>query len=201
MSSLSRLLAAVGITLAAPSFVLNVAAHGGEFPGPDSVDRVDGLFSIMFMAGAAFVVAALLLATPAPLGRKGRYLLYVEAVMVALGGMWAALVVNDPNVIDSNNPIVLAGDASWPLHQVFMIVVGIAAVRGGAWPSPARYTLFGPAIGLAGLAFGAIVGIDYLAAIGIGSGWAIAGAGVLAAADDDPIDFGEETQARTTVAA
>jgi hypothetical protein len=182
-TSVTRRLAWLGALIAGPSFLLNVAAHGGTMPGPDDVDRVDGAFSVMFMAGAALVVAALWLAQPSPLGRKGRRLLVVESAMVFLGGLWAAIVIVDPEVIDSTNPIVLAGDASWPLHQVFMLIIGIVAMRGGSWRPPARYALFGPCFGLAVLAIGALSGIDVLAAAGLGSGWVIVAAGVLAATD------------------
>lgn len=176
----TRHLAAAGILIAAPSFLLNVAAHGGTMPGPNDVDRVDGAFSVVFMIGAALVIAALFSARPRPLGGKGLRLLYVEAAMVFMGGLWAVLLVIDPAIVESDtNPVVLIGDACWPIHQVFMLVVGIAGVRGGDWPSPVRYALFGPVVGLTGLAIFAVAGIDVLAAAALGSGWAITGAGVL----------------------
>jgi hypothetical protein len=179
MTSLSRFLAAAGALLAGPAFILNVIAHDGVMPGPDEVDRTDGAFSLMFMAGALLVVAALILVQPSPLGRKGRWLLYVEAAMVVLGGFWAACVIADPQgTVDSNNPLILIGDACWPLHQVFMLVVGITAMRAGRWPSPERFTLFGPTIGLIVLGIGMATGVDALAAAGIGAGWMVAAIGV-----------------------
>lgn len=184
MSINARTLAATGIMLAAPAFVLNVFAHDGVMPA-DDLDRVDGAFSLMFMAGAAFVVAAIFAVRPFPLGRIGRRLMYAEAAMVALAAMWAAMLTVDPDWVESTvNPAVILGDASWPLHQAFMLVVGIAALRAKIWPAPERFTLFGPAIGLAVLALGAGTGIDYLAAFGLGLGWTIAGAGVIAVASE-----------------
>lgn len=175
----ARILAAIGIALAAPSFVLNVIAHDGVLPS-ENLDRTDGAFSLMLMAGAAFVVAALFAVRPSPLGRIGRRLLVVEAVMVTLAAVWAALLMVDPAIVEDPNPLVAICDACWPLHQVFMIVVGIAAVRAAHWPKPERFSLFGPAVGLLILGIGAGTGVDLLAAVGIGLGWTIAGAGVIA---------------------
>jgi hypothetical protein len=180
-SQTSRWLATLGALIAGPSFVLNTLAHDGVMPGPDDVDRLDGAFSVMFMAGAALVVAALFTANPSPLGRRARRLLYVEAAMIAFGTIWAAMLMVNPEWIDNNrNPLVVVGDACWPLHQVFMVVVGLAGIRGGWCPSPARYALFGPAIGLTLLGIGVAIGTDYLAAAGLGSGWVIAAIGILA---------------------
>jgi hypothetical protein len=179
MNTLSRWLATVGALIAGPSFVLNVVAHNGVMPGPDEVDRTDGAFSLMFMAGAALVVAALILVRPSPLGRKGRWLLVPEAAMVVLGGIWAAAIVIDPANVDSNNPLIVAGDASWPLHQVFMLVIGIAAVRADLWDSPTKFTLFGPVAGILGLGLGFAAGFDHLAAGSIGAGWMIVAIGIV----------------------
>jgi hypothetical protein len=181
MNTSSRLLGLAGAAVAGPSFLLNVYFHDGIMPGPDEVDRMDGWFSLMFMAGAALCVAALLVARPAPLGPRGRWFLYVEAAMVALGAMWSAFIIADPANIDSTNPLILVGDACWPLHQVFMLFVGIAVVRAGRWPSPLRYAAFGPVFGIVALGVGATAGVDYLAAAGIGSGWAIVGLAIAAA--------------------
>jgi hypothetical protein len=149
-------------------------------PGPDEVDRIDGAFSLMFMLGAALVFAALAVVRPSPLGRRGRYLLLIEGALIAGAAGWSAAIIADPGLSDSNNPLMVAGDSGWPLHQAFMLVAGIAAWRGGNWPAPVRYTVFGPAIGLALLGAGAILGIDVLAAAGIGSGWAIVAGGIYA---------------------
>lgn len=181
MNTSSRLLGLAGAAVAGPSFVLNVFFHDGVMPGPDEVDRMDGWFSLMFMAGAALGVAALLLARPAPLGPRGRWFLYVEAAMVALGAMWAGFIIADPGNVDSTNPFVLIGDACWPLHQVFMLFVGIAVVRSGRWASPLRFAVFGPVLGIVILGVGFAAGVDYLAAAGIGSGWAIVGLAIAAA--------------------
>jgi hypothetical protein len=174
-----RFLAVTGAAIAGPSFILNAVAHGGELPNVDDVDRLDGLFSLMFMVGAAFVMASLFAVRPSPLGRRGRFLLYPEALMVGLGGMWAVFILADPGFVHSEAPLVMAGDASWPLHQVFMAVVGATAAVSKRWPSPARFTLFGPAAGIVVLGLGAATGVDLLAAFGIGAGWVITAAGVV----------------------
>lgn len=184
MNTLSRWLATVGMLVAGPAFLLNFIAHDGEMPGPDDVDRVDGAFSLMFIAGAALIVGAILLAERSPVGSKWRPLLYVEAAMVVLAAVWAVLIIVDPANKDSNNPMILIGDACWPLHQALMFVVGIVALRAGPWPSPARYALFGPAAGLGTLLVAAALDIDIIAATAIGAGWVIAGLGVLAVAAD-----------------
>lgn len=175
-----RTLALLGMALAGPAFVMNVIWHAGTMPGPNEVDRLDGFFSLMFMVGAGAVVAGLLTVDPSPVGKKGRLLLYVEMAMVVFGATWAALVWNDPGAIDSNNPIVLIGNASWPLHQALMLVTGTVAWRAHRWTGAARYALFGPAAGLAALGAGFATGIDLLAAAGIGSGWVIVALGILA---------------------
>jgi len=175
-----RTLALLGMAFAGPAFVMNVIWHAGTMPGPDEVDRLDGFFSLVFMVGAGAVVAGLLTVEPSPVGRKGRVLLYVEAALVVAGGTWAAIMINDPGAIDSNNPVVLIGDASWPLHQALMLVTGTVAWRAHRWTGSARYALYGPAIGLAALGVGFAAGIDLLAAAGIGSGWVIAALGIIA---------------------
>jgi hypothetical protein len=198
MKSLASTLAVIGIVLVVPAFFLNYVAHDFTIPGPDEVDRLDGVFSVVFMAGGAFIVAALFTTRPAPLGRKGRWLLGVEAVMVVLALIWSAAVIVDPlAIVDSKNPLFLAGDASWPLHQVFMLVVGIAAVRGGSWPSPARYALFGPVAGVAVAISSMVVGVDILVAVGLGGGWAIAASGVLLA-ERDPAPTRDAAPPETT---
>ena len=179
MNHIARPLAIAGALLAGPSFIFNVIAHGGTFPGPDEMDRADGAFSVMFIAGAALVVAALFLVKPSPLGRKGRYLLYVEAILVAMATYWAINATIDPELVDDPNVLVAICDGAWPLHQVFMLVIGIVAARAKLWPSPERYTLFGPVVGILVLGIGAATGIDYLAAAGIGSGWVITAIGIL----------------------
>jgi hypothetical protein len=191
MNSIARLLGIAGAAIALPSFVLNYIAHGGEMPDADSMDRLDGVFSLMFMAGAALVVAGIIAFRPSPLGRKGRYLLYVEAAMVTLASVWAVLLIADPDIVrdDVAVPVAIA-DACWPLHQAFMLVAGISAAVVKLWPSPVRYTLFGPAAGLAVLGVGAGTGVDLIAAIGIGAGWAVAGLGVAAAARSSEVERG-----------
>jgi hypothetical protein len=176
----ARWLATIGILVAGPAFLMNFVAHGGVMPGPDEVDRVDGAFSLMFMAGVALIVAALIIAVPSPVGRKGRWLLYLEAAMVVLAAVWAGFIIADPANIDSNNPLIVAGDASWPLHQALMLVIGIVAVRAGRWPAPAKYMLFGPFVGVAILLVSAALDLDALAAAAIGGGWTFAAAGVIA---------------------
>ena len=181
-SAIAKVLAAVGIALAAPSFVFNFLAHDNTLPKIEDMDRIDGAFSLMFMSGAALIVASLVTSNPQPLRGKVRILLGIEAVMVVLAGIWAVLQIVDPEIVRADvHPLVAICDACWPLHQVFMLVVGIAAVRTKAWPSPARFSLFGPVAGLLVLGLGAGLGLDLLAAIGIGTGWAVVGVGVLAA--------------------
>jgi hypothetical protein len=186
-----RTLAIAGAIFAAPAFVLNWAAHGGNLPGPDEADRLDGVFSLFFIAGAALVVAALFTSRPSPLGRRGRLLLHPEAVMVALAATWSALLIIDPEMVEgSKNALLLAGDASWPLHQAFMLVIGISAVRRGAWPSPALYLLFGPAGTIVVLAAAMALDWGLLAAVALGAGWTTAAMGVVLA--------GRVTEARGT---
>jgi hypothetical protein len=147
----------------------------------EDMDRLDGAFSLMLIAGAASVLGALFVVNPEPLVGRARVLLRVEAVLVAMAGVWAVLLVIDPEIVrDDVSPAVAVLDACWPLHQLLMLVVGIAGLMNGQWPSPARYALFGPWAGLMVLGAGASVGPDLVAAIGIGAGWAVAGAGVLA---------------------
>ena len=193
MNDVSKWLATVGVLVAGPAFLLNFVAHGGVMPGPDEVDRVDGAFSLMFMVGVGLIVAALLVAQPSPLGCKRRWL-FVEATMVVLAAVWAVFITIDPKNLDSNNPLIVAGDASWPLHQLFMLFVGILAVRANVWPSPAKFALFGPAAGVIVLLISAVLNADIVAATAIGAGWAIAGAGVIAATSK------EETQSASDVA-
>jgi len=177
---ISRTLATTGILVAGPAFLLNFIAHGGVMPGPDEVDRVDGAFSLMFIAGAALIVAALIVATPSPVGCKARWLLYVESTMIVFAAIWACFIIADPANVDSNHPGILIGDACWPLHQAFMLVIGIVAVRAQLWPRAAAYALFGPFAGVATLIVAAALNVDVVAATAIGAGWAIAGAGVFA---------------------
>jgi hypothetical protein len=176
----ARWLAIAGMLIAGPSFILNVFAHDGVMP--EDVDRTDGIFSLMLVAGVALIVMALIAVRPSPVGRRGRWLLYVEAVMVVLAGAWAVCVTADPANADSTNPFIVIADTCWPLHQAFMLIVGIVAVRAGRWPSPSKFLLFGPVLGLTilGVAFG--LGADYLAAAALGGGWVIAGVGVVAVA-------------------
>ncbi|MEX2225910.1 MAG: hypothetical protein WEB52_05600 [Dehalococcoidia bacterium] len=177
----SRWLATVGMLIAGPAFLLNFIAHDGIMPGPDEVDRTDGAFSLMFMAGVALIVAALIITRPSPVGRKGRWLLYAVAAMVVLGAVWSAFIIADPNNRESSNPLIIVGDASWPLHQALMLVVGIVALRARRWPAPARFALFGPALGVVLVVVSAALNTDIVAATAIGAGWVIAGFGVLAA--------------------
>ncbi len=181
MNTLSTRLAALGALIAGPAFLLNFAWHGGTMPGPNEVDRADGAFSLMFMAGVSLIVAAMIDCRPSPVARKGRWLLYVESAMVALAAVWAGAVIVDPAYADSSNPLLLAGDASWPLHQALMLVIGIVAVRAGRWPSPARFALFAPTVGVVLVVTSSAVGADVVAAAAIGAGWAIVAAGVLTA--------------------
>jgi hypothetical protein len=178
----ARTLATVGALVAGPAFLLNYIAHGGVMPGPDEVDRVDGGFSLMFMAGVALIVAALIVAKPSAVGCKGGRLLWVEATMVGFAALWACFIIADPGNVDSNSPAILLGDACWPLHQAFMLVIGIVAVRAQRWPRAATYALFGPVAGVATLIVAAALNVDVVAATAIGAGWAIAGVGVFAAA-------------------
>jgi hypothetical protein len=123
-------------------------------------------------------------------------MLYLEAQMVALAAVWAALLSMDPEIVrSSNNPLVIVGDACWPLHQLWMLVVGIVAVRADSWPSPAKFTLFGPAAGVIVLILASVANVDVIAATAIGAGWAIAGAGVIA------VTSKEEPQPRASNAA
>lgn len=179
--SISKQLAIAGAAIALPSFVLNYITHGGKLPGPDEVDRLDGAWSLVFMCGAALVLTAILLSRPSPVGRKGRHLLYLESVLIALAAAWSVLLIVDPAIVEDPTPAVAIADACWPLHQAFMLVVGIVAVRAGRWPAPQRYALFGPVIGLSILAVGAAVDSGLLASVGLGLGWFIAGAGTAAA--------------------
>jgi hypothetical protein len=179
MQSLPRLLARTGALIAGPSFVLNAAYHGGSMPGPGEIDRADGAFSIMFMVGAALVFAAIVLARPLPLGRKTRWLLAIEAILIAMAFTWAVVGTIDPKAVEDPNVFVAICDGGWPLHQVFMLVIGISGAVSKKWPSPDRFFLFGPVIGILLLGAGAGAGIDYLAASGIGAGWVIAAIGVL----------------------
>ena len=178
----SRLLALLGIALAAPAFLITWLGSGFELPSPDdgSLDRLDSAMSLVFMAGAALIVAAIYRYDPSPLGRKGRWLLYVEAVMVVFAAAWALWVLIDPDA-NHDNVLLAIFDACWPLHQVFMLFVGIAAVRARRWPSPARYMLAGPAAAVLLLGVSAAVGSDLLAALALGAGWTTAGAAVLLA--------------------
>jgi hypothetical protein len=190
MNSVSRWLATVGALVAGPAFLLNFVAHGGVMPGPEEVDRVDGAFSLMFMGGVALIVLALIVAEPSPLGRKGRWLLYVEAAMVVFAAMWAAFIIADPGNSESNHPLLLVGDACWPLHQLLMLVIGIVAVRADRWPSPAKFALFGPAAGVVILLIGAAVDADFLSATAIGAGWVIAAIGMIAVMSCDALTSG-----------
>jgi hypothetical protein len=185
MNNVSTWLATVGVLVAAPAFLLNFVAHGGMLTSVEDADRADGAFSLMFMAGVALIVAGLLMAKPSPVGCKGRWLLNIEATMVVWAAIWAIFIIADPGNIESNSPLIFIGDACWPLHQLFMIVVGIAAVRAGQWPKPAVYALFGPAAGVIVLLFAAIINVDVIAATAIGAGWAIAGMGVIAVTSRD----------------
>lgn len=179
MHAFARPLGAFGALVALPAFSLNVIAHGGTLPGPDDVDRLDGVFSLQLMVEVAFIVSGLALARPSPLGRWARWLLYIEAGMVTLAGVWSAMLAVDPALIeDESNPLVVVGDACWPLHQALMLFVGIAAARAALWPSPARYALFGPAVGLTGLLTAAAADLDVVAALSIGIGWAVVGGAV-----------------------
>jgi hypothetical protein len=174
-----RALAAAGVAIAAPAFVFNYVAHGFELPGPDDVDRLDGVFSLMFMTGVALIVTALIACSPSPLGRKGRHLLYVEAAMVALAGMWSVAIIADPGLSDSSNPLLIIGDGAWPIHQAFMLIVGIAGLRARRWPSPERYALFGPFFSVVCLMAAWTAGADLLAAVFLSAGWASVGVGIL----------------------
>lgn len=174
----STFLGIAGAAIAGPAFIMNAITHGGKMPGPNDVDRLEGAWSLAFIVGAALVLAGIFAAARSPLGRKARNLLYVEAALVAAAAAWAVVLIIDPAMVEDPNPAVAVADAGWPLHQAFMLVVGIFAARAKLWPSPARYTLFGPAIGLSLLAAGAIAGVDYIAAAGIGSGWVITGLGL-----------------------
>lgn len=184
MNTASRWLATVGMLVAGPAFLLNLIAHDGKMPGPDDADRVDGAFSLMFMAGAGLIFAAIVVAERSPAGCNWRHLLRLEAAMITFAAVWAVFIIIDPANKDSNNPFILIGDASWPLHQALMLIVGIVAVRARQWPSAARYALFGPAAGLVTLLVAAALNIDIIAATAIGAGWVIAGLGVLAVAND-----------------
>jgi hypothetical protein len=197
MNQIVRILGAAGALIAGPSFVLNTYAHDGIMPTADDVDRLDGVFSLLFMAGAALCVAALIFVRPSPLGRRGRWLLYVEAGMVVMGAVWAGFIVADPDNLGSSNPLVVIGDACWPLHQVFMLVVGIAIVRTGTWRAPLRYAAFGPVLGIVTLFAGVNAGLDYVSAAGIGGGWAIVGAG-LALGPGRPRDLRADGGPRTS---
>lgn len=195
MNRTSKVLAAAGALIAGPAFLLNFAAHGGSMPGPDDVDRMDGGFSLMFMAGVALILAALWLVRPSPLGRKGQYLLGVESAMVVLAAFWAVTIIADPANIDSSNVLIGIGDACWPLHQALMLLVGVAAVRGGSWPSPERYTLFGPAAGVTVLLVAMATGIDIIAATAIGAGWATVAIGIISVLRrEDAVRFTERRE-------
>lgn len=191
MQNAACLLAGLGAAIAAPAFLINFAWHDWHLPGPEveELDRMDGVFSFMLMTGVALIVAALYLVRPSPLGRVGRYLLVVEAAMVVLAAIWSAvLIVDTQYVVDNESMLLLAlGDASWPLHQLFMLAIGIAALRHGQWPSPSRYALFGPVAGVVILLIAAASEADVVVAISIGLGWAIAGAGVILATRDEPM--------------
>lgn len=179
LNRISKVLAMAGALVAGPAFLLNYTAHGGSLPDVDNVDRADGAFSLMLMAGVALIVTALWLVRPSPLGRKGRYLLGLESLTVVLATMWAVAIIVDPGNLDSSNAMIVIGDACWPLHQALMLFVGIAAVRGGSWPSPERFALCGPAAGVAVLLAGAATGVDIIAATAIGAGWAIVGVAIV----------------------
>jgi hypothetical protein len=154
----------------------------------------------MFMGGVALIVAALILAQPSPVGCKGGRLLWLEATMVGFAAMWAALIIADPGNSGSNHPVLLIGDACWPLHQALMLVIGIVAVRADRWPSPAKYTLFGPAAGLVVLIAGAALGVDIVSATAIGAGWVIAAAGVIAVTSSEELARGCEIPTRAVPA-
>lgn len=188
----SRLLALAGAALAFPAFLINLIAHDGALP-TDDLDRADGVFSFMFMAGAALVVAALVVARPPAFGRRGRWLLVPEAAMVALAAIWAIMLAIDPDLVDSySNPLVALGDSSWPLHQLFMLVVGIAAMRGGQWPSPQKYALFGPVAAVVVVIASAALELDALAAVALSLSWTTVAAGIIT------LPLSDEAKTQTT---
>lgn len=107
-------------------------------PPPDDVMHATeiaggGLFQIGLIAMLLTMRATNATGT----GRGGRFVVNAGLLFVVLGTLWTVLVVIDMSLAD--NPAILALDVFWPLSMAWLIVVGVAVIRAGRWPSPARY--------------------------------------------------------------
>jgi hypothetical protein len=72
-------------------------------------------------------------------GKGGKTLLVIQFLGLLTAALWSAyhLVALNP---DTNHPLYIATDISWPFSHVFMIVMGIATLRAKSWTGWAKFT-------------------------------------------------------------
>jgi len=99
--------------------------------------RLELAGSFAFQLGILGLIAALWVTQATGTGRWGRAVLSVQAVLVLLAIGWTVPHLVEPNMSDEG--IIVALDAAWPLSMLWLIVVGVTVARARRWPGNLRW--------------------------------------------------------------
>lgn len=106
-------------------------------PPEGTLDQKEVAAGGVFQLGLLGLLAVMRATKATGTGRWGRLVLDAGIVMVVLAFAWTVPYAIDPARPD--NIVLTVLDVFWPLSMVWLIVVGVAVVRAGRWPTPARY--------------------------------------------------------------
>lgn len=94
----------------------------------------------IFQIGLLAMLVAMRATAATGAGRGGRLVVNTGLVLTSLATLWTVITVVDLDLADTTP--MLALDLAWPLSMAWLIVVGVAVLRAGVWPSPVRYLPF-----------------------------------------------------------
>ena len=96
--------------------------------------------SLAFQLGVVALLVAMRGTDATGTSRWGRWVLSVEAVLMALAIAWTVPHLADPNYQANNDNVILTVlDVAWPLSMLGLVAVGVTVVRAHRWPSPLRW--------------------------------------------------------------
>lgn len=130
-----RLLGTLGLLGSSMLFVESLYT-GFEQHG---TDQVVGIIEVIYMTGWMSSIIGLGITQATGRNKGGKAVLIVQFIALMIAAIWSAIhiVVLNPN---TEHPLYLIGDLAWPFSHVFMLIVGIAALRAKNWTGWAKFT-------------------------------------------------------------
>lgn len=101
-------------------------------------DQFIAVIEVIYMTAWMASIYGLHLTDGTGKGKGGKAVLVIQFLGVLTAALWSGshLVIPNP---DTNHPLYIATDISWPFSHVFMIVTGIATLRAKSWTGWARF--------------------------------------------------------------